>query len=990
MKKNRRKLLPGYSKIFFALLALFLSLSAFAQKITISGEVVDSQNEPIIGASVLEKGTTNGIITDLDGKFSLSVSPASTLVISYVGYKSQEVKSAASLKIILKEDNELLDEVVVIGYGSVKRKDVTTSISSVSTKDLDQRPIVSAAQAIQGKAAGISVVQPNGQPGAAMSIRVRGTTSFNGSNDPLYVVDGVPMTDISYLSANDIESMQILKDASSAAIYGSRAANGVIMITTKQGAKGEAKVAFNAHVGITKVGNKIKSLNVDQYKDLMDEIGMVQLPDGLKDETDWFDETYRTGVTQNYQVSVSNGNDKWKYFLSGGYTGEDGVIKTAFYKRYNFRANIENQVRSWLNIGANIAYSDYSSNGIISGQGSNRGGVVLSVINTPTYGKVWDDANPGQYYTNFYGVNITHPLENMARTENNKNNSNRLIATGKAEITFLPELKLKSTFTLDRDYNNTTNFLDPIKTSWGRNQYGEGYDGRSLSTILVFDNILTYNKSIKKHNFDVMVGSSWTGSKWSQSYINGSHYMNGDIQTLNAANKISWNGTGTSASEWAIMSFVGRLAYNYDSKYLLTVNMRSDGSSKLHPDHRWGTFPSVSAAWRISSEEFMKDYSWINDLKLRGGWGQTGNQSGLGDYAYLLRYNINRVQWWEEGNEHAVSTITQANLRTKDLTWETTTQTNIGIDFTVLDSRLTFYLDYYYKKTKDMLMYVSLPAGQAADNISRNEGEMTNKGFEFTVNSRNLTGELSWNTDFNISFNKNKLTKLALSKVYYGAMTSDVVHENVVRNEPGRSLGGFYGYISDGVNPETGELMYRDVNNDKVISTSDRTYIGDPNPDFTYGLTNTFSWKGFTLNVLVQGSYGNDIFNASRMETEGMYDGKNQSTHVLNRWRIPGQLTDVPKAGFDMKNSSYFVEDGSYLRVKDISLSYNFTGKLLKKWGISRLQPYFTANNLITWTDYSGMDPEVNQFGNSGAIQGIDWGTYPQSKSFVFGLNVEF
>ena len=469
----------------------------------------------------------------------------------------------------------------------------------------------------------------------------------------------------------------------------------------------------------------------------MDEIGMVQLPDGLKDETDWFDETYRTGVTQNYQVSVSNGNDKWKYFLSGGYTGEDGVIKTAFYKRYNFRANIENQVRSWLNIGANIAYSDYSSNGIISGQGSNRGGVVLSVINTPTYGKVWDDANPGQYYTNFYGVNITHPLENMARTENNKNNSNRLIATGKAEITFLPELKLKSTFTLDRDYNNTTNFLDPIKTSWGRNQYGEGYDGRSLSTILVFDNILTYNKSIKKHNFDVMVGSSWTGSKWSQSYINGSHYMNGDIQTLNAANKISWNGTGTSASEWAIMSFVGRLAYNYDSKYLLTVNMRSDGSSKLHPDHRWGTFPSVSAAWRISSEEFMKDYSWINDLKLRGGWGQTGNQSGLGDYAYLLRYNINRVQWWEEGNEHAVPTITQANLRTKDLTWETTTQTNIGIDFTVLDSRLTFYLDYYYKKTKDMLMYVSLPAGQAADNISRNEGEMTNKGFEFTVNSRN-------------------------------------------------------------------------------------------------------------------------------------------------------------------------------------------------------------------------------------------------------------
>ncbi|WP_071147522.1 SusC/RagA family TonB-linked outer membrane protein [Bacteroides ihuae] len=990
MKKNKRKLLPGYSKIFFALLVLFLSLSAFAQKITVTGQVTDSQNQSIIGGSVLEKGTTNGVITDLDGNFSLSVANGATLVISYVGYKPQEVKATAHMKIVLKEDNELLDEVVVIGYGSVKRKDVTTSISSVSTKDLDQRPIISAGQAIQGKAAGISVMQPSGEPGSGLSIRVRGTTSYNGSNDPLYVVDGVPMTDINYLSANDIESMQILKDASSAAIYGSRAANGVIMITTKQGAKGVAKIALNAHVGVTQVNNKIKSLNMAQYRELMDEIGIVHLPDGLKDETNWFDETYRTGVTQNYQVSVSNGNEKWKYFLSGGYTDESGVIKTAFYKRYNFRANIENQVRSWLNVSANVAYSDYTSNGIISGQGSNRGGVVLSVINTPTYGKIWDDANPGQYYNNFYGVNITHPLENMARSENNKNNTNRLIATGKAEITFLPELKLKSTFTLDREYNNTTNFLDPLKTSWGRNQHGEGKDERSQNSILVFDNILTYNKSVKKHNFDVMVGSSWTGSKWSQSYINGSNYLNGAIQTLNAANNIAWDNTGTKGSEWSIMSYVGRLAYNYDSKYLITANMRADGSSKLHPSQRWGYFPSVSAAWRISSEEFMKEFTWINDLKLRGGWGQTGNQSALGDYSYFMRYDIHRVQWWETGNEQAVPTLKQANLRTLDLTWETTSQTNVGIDFTVLNSRLTFYLDYYYKRTSDMLMKTSIPEGQSSDNIIRNGAKMINKGFEVTVNSRNLTGKFSWDTDFNISFNKNKLTSLLLTKIYNDAVTSDALHQYVVRNEVGQPLGSFYGYISDGVNPETGELMYRDITDDGIVSTSDRTYIGDPNPDFTFGLTNSFSWKGFSLSVFLQGSYGNDIYNASRMDTEGMYDGLNQSTRVLNRWRIPGQITDVPKAGFNMQNSSYFVENGSYLRVKDVSLSYNFTDKLLKKWGISRLQPYFTANNLITWTDYSGMDPEVNQWANSGAVQGIDWGTYPQSKSFVFGLNVEF
>ena len=395
----------------------------------------------------------------------------------------------------------------------------------------------------------------------------------------------------------------------------------------------------------------------------------------------------------------------------------------------------------------------------------------------------------------------------------------------------------------------------------------------------------------------------------------------------------------------------------------------------------------------------MENLTWIDDLKLRGGWGQTGNQSGIGDYAYLQRYNIGRIEWFKKGGEgdstdyaNAVPTISQANLRTSDLTWETTTQTNIGLDLTILNGRLTFNADYYYKKTKNMLMNVSLPAGAAAaTSIARNEGEMVNKGFELSISSKNLRGEaFTWDTDFNISFNRNKLTKLELQKVYYDAKTADVVNDYVVRNEPGRALGGFYGYISDGVDPETGELMYRDLNNDGKISSSDRTYIGDPNPDFTYGMTNTFSWKGFNLSIFIQGSYGNDIYNASRIETEGMYDGKNQSDRVLNRWKIPGQITDVPKANFKLLNSTYFVEDGSYLRLKDVSLSYNFKGKLLKKWGITRLQPYFTATNLLTWTSYSGMDPEVNQWGNSGTVQGIDWGTYPHCRSYVFGINVEF
>ena len=807
-----RNLLTRSYKLLLTLLVLLMSTNAFAQRLTATGKVVDAAGLEVIGASVLEKGTTNGVVTNLDGEFSLSVGQNATLVISFIGYKTIEVKAATNMNITLQEDNELLDEVVVIGYGSVKRKDVTTAVSTVSTKDLDQRPIVSAAQALQGKAAGVSVMQPSGEPGGGMSIRVRGTTSFNGSNDPLYVVDGVPVDNINFLSPNDIENLSILKDASSAAIYGSRAANGVVLITTKSGSAGNAKVALNVQYGMTKVGKSMEALNTEQYRELQEEIGAVNPTalEGLTDQTDWFDEVYKTGQTQNYQVSVSNGNEKMKYFLSAGYLDEKGILEGTYFKRYSFRANIDNQIRSWLNVSANISYSDNIGNtGIISGTGANRGGVVLSVINTPTYAPIWDPEKPNQYNKNFYGVNIMNPMENLARQKNNKNKENRLIASGAATISFLPNLKLKSSVALDRRNGVSTTFLDPISTTDGRNSFGTASDNRNMNTVLVFDNILTYNTNIKKHGIDVMAGSSYTKSDYTNSWINGSHFRDDKIQTLNAANKISWDGTGTGASQWAISSYFARVSYNYDSKYMLTMNMRADGSSKLHPDHRWGIFPSFSAAWRISSEKFMKDIAWIDDLKLRGGWGQTGNQSGIGDYSYLQRYNINRIPWFEEGNDHAVPGISQANLRTSDLKWETTNQTNIGLDLTVLNNRLTFSMDYYYKKTTDMLMNVSLPAGAAATtSITRNEGEMTNKGFEFAINSHNLTGEFSWDTDFNISFNKNKLTKLSLQKIYTAASSAEVVKENIVRNEPGRPLGGFYGYISDGVDPETGNLIY--------------------------------------------------------------------------------------------------------------------------------------------------------------------------------------
>lgn len=995
----KKSILWAYHKfIVCAVIGLLLSFNLAAQQTNVSGKVTDKSGDPIPGVSIVLKGTTIGTISGIDGDFNLSseIPSDGTLIFSFIGMQTREVKiqGQSLINVTLTDDLFGLEEVIVVGYGSVSKKDVTTAVSSVSTEDLTQRPINLVGEAIQGKAAGVSVVTPSGSPGAQPVIRIRGTTSLNGNNDPLYVVDGVPMTDISFLSSNDVMSMHILKDASSAAIYGSRAANGVIMITTKGGEKGQARITMNANFGVSSLANKIDVLNADQYTELLKDLGMAnQLPaGGITDQTDWYDETYQTALSQNYQVAISNANERTSYYISGGYSKEEGIIKVAYFERYNMKARIQDQVKDWLKVGANISYSDYGNNGIIEGTGSNRAGVVTSVINTPTYAPIWNPDKPGQYYNGFYGgLNLSHPVENMSRSESNSSKSNRLLATGDATIDILPQLSFKSSLTLDRDAHHGTNFLDPLKTSYGRSQHGEASDERSQNSVITFDNILNFDKDFGIHKFSAMAGTSGTTSKWDKNRIGASHFIDGKIQTISVANKIkpgSWD-TYSIASNWSIMSYFGRMSYNFSDKYLVTANMRADGSSKLSPDNRWGYFPSVSAAWRLSSESFLENTTWLSDLKLRMGWGQTGNQSGLGDYGYLELYSVSRQNWWETGKADALVTYDQSNLRNTDLTWETTTQTNIGIDLTALNNRLVFNMDWYYKKTTDMLMNVRLPAGSAATNsIKRNEGEMTNTGIELMISSRNLEGAFNWNTDFNISHNKNELTALELTKVYYDATTSDKLSGYAVRNEPGRPLGGFYGYISDGVDPETGELMYRDMNGNGLDPT-DRTYIGDPNPDFTFGLNNTVNYKGLSLSILLQGSYGNDILNVTKVDLEGMYGGYNQSTAVLNRWRLPGQITDMPKVNFDKKISSYYIEDGSYLRVKNISLSYDVKGSFLKKMGVAKLRPYATASNLLTLTKYSGFDPEVNQWGNSGGVQGIDYGTFPQTRTFMFGVDIE-
>ena len=983
---------------------LFLSVSVFAQQHSVKGTVTDQNGLPVIGMAVMEQGTTNGVVTDENGEYSITVSgPDVTLEFYSLGYETvtEAVRGRAVIDVVSGEEATALEGAVAIGYGTVKKQDLTTAVSVVSNEDMKLRPVSEASGFIQGKVAGVQVQQTSGLPGGGMTVRIRGASSIASSNDPLYVVDGVPVGEgnyaIAYLSPNDIESMSILKDASSAAIYGSRAANGVVLITTKQGKVSRGpQINFSGYVGLSNVAKTYDVLNVEQYKDLMDEIGAVTLPDGLKDETDWFKETYQTGVSQNYQLSVSNGNDKLRYYLGGGYTDEQGIIDVAYNRRYNFKASVDSDLFDWISVGTNMAYSSYKSNGIISGTGSNRAGVVLSVINTPTYAKVWDEENPNWYWTNFYGANLTTPAENMARTENNYSQTDRLLLTGYATIKFTKNLNFKSTVTMDRRWTHDYSFLDPIHTSYGRTQHGTASSTRADDMRMVYDNILTYNNSWNGvHNFEAMGGTSATTSRWenlsgSRSYF--STEYNNVIWGLNGGNKGGLRGQSQGYAEWAIMSYLARVSYNYDSKYYLTANIRADGSSKLAPGNKWGYFPSVSAAWRISAEPWMEDISWISDLKLRAGWGQSGNQSGLADYAWVQEYSTNYYDWTDEDYADAAPTLGgKSNIGNKDLTWETTTQTNVGVDFAILDNRVTFTLDGYYKYTKDMLMNVPLPSPNPS--IYRNEGEMSNWGLEFAVSSVNIDRpDFTWNTDFNISMNRNRLEKLQLQQVYYYTKTSEALSEYVVRMTPGQPLSMFWGYNALGVDPETGMVIYEDINGDGKINSSDKQYIGNANPLFTFGMTNTLSWKGFNLSFLITGSVGNDIYNASKIEMIGMYNGSNQITDVLRRWRVPGQVTDIPKAGEldNLRASTRWVEDGSYLKIKNISLSYDFSGPWLKeKLNISRIQPYITLDNMITFTNYSGYDPEMSQY-TSATSMGIDWGTYPNVKTVTFGVNVDF
>ncbi|MGX5688093.1 SusC/RagA family TonB-linked outer membrane protein [Arcticibacter tournemirensis] len=952
-------------------------MASFAQNMTVKGTVKDQKGEPLPGVSIKIKGTTLGTSTGVNGDFTISAPGNAVLSLSYVGFSPQEVpvNNRAQINITLKDANTELNEVVVVGYGTQRKKDITGSVAVVKSSDYENRPIVSAAAALQGQAAGVTVSSASGKPGSGLAISVRGNTSINAKNNPLYVVDGIVVENIDFLNPQDIESFSVLKDASSAAIYGSSGANGVVLLTTKKGAAGTSKIGVTAYTGFSNFAKKIPVLNNAEYLALLKDLGQT---DPNIATTDWQDEVFGTGKDHNIQLAVSGGAENNRYYVSGGYQKQQGVVAPADYDRYSLRMNFNNKPKKWVDLATNLSFNRSEFVDITDNAGVARGGTILSALTSPpTIGIFTADGRT--YSSNPNQPGWENPVAS-AFGPDQKSIDNRALGNFSADFKILPELTFKSNFGGEYQGSRWDYFLDPYKTDYGRSNNGLGKSSSTSRFVWQWDNTLNYSKITGKHNIQALIGHSMQESDYKYTYDEAKDYPNDAVHTLNAAKtKISQS---TTMSQWSRRSYIGRLNYAYNDKYLLTTNIRYDGSSRFPKDNRWGWFPSVSAGWRINNEEFLKSTDIFYDLKLRAGWGKTGNDQ-IGDYDYFAKFDPNGTGGYN------FNTLPKDNL-----TWEKTDQTNFGLDASILRGRLGVTLEYYIKKTNDLLVDVTPPPSSGFGSQKYNVGSMENKGFEIAVNAIPVDSKsFKWDINGNIAFNKNKVKSLG---EYTSNLFKGDVYErgNVIKIEPGHALGSFFGYISEGVDPQTGNIIYTDLDNSGSIDANDRTYIGSAQPDFTYGLTNNLSYKNFSLNVFLQGVQGNDLFNASRIELEGMYDAKNQSTAVLRRWTEQNRNTDIPKADYGVTNntraSSRFIEDGSYLRLKSVTLNYSFNKSVLQKAGLGRLNVYVTAQNLFTITNYSGFDPEVSVNSPNGPEMGIDYGTYPQARSFIFGVNLDF
>ena len=981
---------------FFGL--VFSSQTIQGQNVTINGTIEDaSNNEPLPGVSILIEGTTEGVVTNQEGKFEISAAPGQVLLISYLGYLDEkvEVQKQATLEILLVQDLLDIEELVVIGYGTVKKKDLTTSVVSVDMEEMEKRPIGVAQNALQGVAAGVRVASSNGAPGNEPTVRVRGITSVNASNDPLYIIDGIPSTSLKSINPNDIETMQVLKDASSQAIYGARGAAGVIIVTTKSGAGGKPTIGFNYSGGINEVIKKIPVLSKEQYFEVHNEArenwGWLPYdPEDFPHETNWQDEVYQNGNFGNYFLTLSGGGEKNNYYVSLGVYNNEGIIKKSSFNRYSLKINADNTLSERVKIGTRVNLSRNTWSGIKHGDNKPTGVVGMAITYPPMLPVFNEDGSYYKWDETFY----ESPVAELNGTDQ-EGSGNDVLGSLFAEFKLIEGLKFKSTFTGEGNYWKEDRFLDPTVTTWGKENGGESYSKGNFRVGYIIDNVFTYNHTFKQiHNVNAVLVHTVQASRLEDLSGTATGYERNNVKFLSAGTTPL--ATESYAEEESRVSYIARGSYNYADKYLVSASYRAEGSSRFGPKYRYGYFPAVSAGWRLSRESFFENVNVIYDFKLRASYGVTGKEPtdiypwqptyGTG-YNYPINDNIRPGYFVGDGTA----------LPNEGLRWEETTQFNLGMDLSLFRGRVSLIVDLYNKSTTDLLFRVPVPSSTGYEVAWQNlPGRIDNSGLEFVVTTWNFDNIFKWKTDFNLTLPENKITSLdGMNPIPTG-----LEHENMGNHtsiiQEGESFGAFYGYVTEGVDPETGAMLFKDLNNDeKILAGDDRKVIGSPQPKLFGGMANTFSFKGISLYILIEGSYGNQIFNASKYNLHSAFDVLNLSTDVLDRWQEPGDETDVPKlTTFDpdknFRVSDYYVEDGSYLRFKNITLSYSLKKDWFQKIKVKEFEVYTSLENYLTFTNYSGADPEVSWGGDNATMMGIDFFNYPQTKTIIFGFNVKF
>jgi TonB-linked SusC/RagA family outer membrane protein len=1054
------------------LMALAMSGHVTAQQATVTGTVTDgTDNSPMIGANVLVKGTSTGTITDVNGRFRIDV-PAGSRVLTFssIGYQPQEITlkpGQTDVNVVMKEDAELLDEVVVVGYGTMKKSDLTGSVASVSGDKLRESIATNVDQMLQGRVAGVQVQANSGAPGAATSIRIRGASSINNTNEPLYVIDGIPMSGagtstsgfdwsggsngqnvvnpLASIAPGDIVSMDVLKDASATAIYGAAGANGVVIITTKRGTKGRTNISYDGYVALQARTGKLDMMNLREFgtyqsqlynEGVLPNVDTAYLdPSLLGKGTDWQDAVTDDAWMHNHSLSLTGGTENTQYAFSMGYTEQDGILLTSDFGRYTARMNIDNEFNKYLKLGASLSYAR-TDESIINNDGIN--GVVMQAALMSPAVPVYDfDGN----YAGPESVNGSSIYNPVALTQDQENSllRQRLMGNVYAQLTFNKYVNFRTEFGIDGSDNMQKGFKPSYEYGQLKNTDIMIMQREEHSMYWIWKNYATYHQSFGKHGVNFMAGAETSKSTWEGTQLQKNQLSSNDIRVIGA------DGVYTSNSGWkdaaTNVSVFGRANYNYADRYLLTATMRADGSSKFGANNRWGYFPSFAAAWRISGEEFMESaQDWLSNLKLRAGYGQVGN-ANIGTYLYGSTMVAFPSAF---GTAYRMS-----NNANPDLKWEASEQYNAGLDLSLFNGRIDLSVDAYYKTTKDLLLQPSISpvlGGSGWTDIRTpymNIGKVENRGIDLSLNTHNIAGEdFNWRSNVTFSLNRNKVKALDdLGTTIYGKLDWYAGFQTVSMIAVGQPIGVFYGYVTDGLfrdgeelrnsaRPEgvgihrttgswVGDVKFRDLSGpngtpDGVINEYDQVVIGDPNPDFTFGFSNTFGYKSWELGIGLTGSVGADILNYVRVKTEGLVSQwDNQDASVLQRAQLayrdgdnsnvsdpdncyitnPGGV--LPRwSGNDINGnnrmSDRWIEDGTYLRIRNISLAYNFPKTWLKKCGIVSCKLYVNAQNVYTFTNYSGLDPEIGSYNQQAGLSNVDMGRYPSPRVYTFGANVTF